>query len=64
MPPTSLVLPLAQGHARGWPSWLYGMLAAAALVLAGFAGYQVRRKRAGRVRGGVRAAERAREMGA
>lgn len=44
-----LVFPLAQGHALGWPAWLFGMLAASALVLAGFAWYQVRRQRAGRV---------------
>ena len=43
-----LVFPLAQGHALGWPAWLYAMLAASVLVLAGFAAYQVRRQRAGR----------------
>ena len=43
-----LVFPLAQGHALGWPAWLYGMLAASVLVLACFAAYQVRRWRAGR----------------
>ena len=43
-----LVFPLAQGHALGWPGWLYGMLAASVLVLAGFAAYQIRRRRAGR----------------
>ncbi len=43
-----LVFPLAQGHELGWPGWLFGMLAAAVLVLAGFGWYQVRRQRAGR----------------
>ena len=43
-----LVFPLAQGHALGWPAWLYAMLAASVLVLAAFAVYQVRRQRAGR----------------
>ncbi|HEX3305283.1 MAG TPA: MFS transporter, partial [Streptosporangiaceae bacterium] len=43
-----LVFPLAQGHALGWPAWLFGMLAASVLVLAGFGWYQVRRQRAGR----------------
>jgi EmrB/QacA subfamily drug resistance transporter len=43
-----LVFPLAQGHSLGWPAWLSGMLAASALVLAGFGWYQVRRQRAGR----------------
>ena len=43
-----LVFPLAQGHSLGWPAWLFGMLAASVLVLAGFGRYQVRRQRAGR----------------
>jgi hypothetical protein len=43
-----LVYPLAQGHSLGWPAWLFGMLAASLLVLAGFGRYQVRRQRAGR----------------
>jgi EmrB/QacA subfamily drug resistance transporter len=43
-----LVFPLAQGHALGWPTWLYAMLAASVLVLAWFAVYQIRRQRAGR----------------
>ncbi len=43
-----LVFPLAQGHSLGWPAWLYAMLAASVLVLAGFGWYQVRRQRAGR----------------
>jgi EmrB/QacA subfamily drug resistance transporter len=43
-----LVFPLAQGHALGWPAWLFGMLGASVLVLAGFAAYQVNRQRRGR----------------
>ena len=43
-----LVFPLAQGHALGWPAWLYAMLAASVLVLAWFAVHQIRRQRAGR----------------
>jgi MFS family permease len=43
-----LVFPLAQGHSLGWPAWLFGMLGASVLVLAGFAWYQVRRRRSGR----------------
>ena len=39
-----LVYPLAQGHELGWPSWLFGMLAAAVAVLALFAWYQQRRR--------------------
>ncbi|MBV9450118.1 MAG: MFS transporter [Streptosporangiaceae bacterium] len=42
-----LVFPLAQGHELGWPSWLSGMLAAAVVILAVFAYYQLRRKNAG-----------------
>jgi EmrB/QacA subfamily drug resistance transporter len=37
-----LVFPLAQGHELGWPTWLFAMMAASVLVLAGFAWYQVR----------------------
>ena len=43
-----LVFPLVQGHSLGWPAWLYAMLAASVLVLAGFGWYQIRRQRAGR----------------
>jgi len=43
-----LVFPLAQGHALGWPAWLFGMFGASVLVLAGFAAHQVRRHRSGR----------------
>jgi EmrB/QacA subfamily drug resistance transporter len=43
-----LVFPLAQGHALGWPAWLFGMFGASVLALAGFAAYQVRRQRGGR----------------
>ena len=42
-----LVFPLAQGHELGWPSWLFGMLAAAVIVLGVFAWYQLRRKNSG-----------------
>jgi EmrB/QacA subfamily drug resistance transporter len=42
-----LVFPLAQGHDLGWPGWLDALLAGSVLVLAGFARYQVRRRRAG-----------------
>jgi EmrB/QacA subfamily drug resistance transporter len=40
-----IVYPLAQGHDLGWPGWLFGMLAASVLVLAGLGWYQVRRRR-------------------
>ena len=43
-----LVFPLAQGHALGWPAWVFAMLAASVLLLAWFAIYQIRRRRAGR----------------
>jgi EmrB/QacA subfamily drug resistance transporter len=43
-----LVFPLAQGHSLGWPAWLFGMMGASVLALAGFGRYQVRRQRAGR----------------
>ncbi len=42
-----LVYPLAQGHELGWPSWLFGMLAAAVAVLAVFARHQLRRRNSG-----------------
>ncbi len=42
-----VVFPLAQGHDLGWPGWLLGLLGAAVPVLAAFAWYQARRKRAG-----------------
>jgi EmrB/QacA subfamily drug resistance transporter len=38
-----LVFPLAQGHELGWPAWLFAMMGASVLVLAGFAWSQVRR---------------------
>ena len=41
-------LPARAGSALGWPAWLFGMLAASVLMLAGFGWYQVRRQRAGR----------------
>jgi predicted MFS family arabinose efflux permease len=43
-----LVFPLVQGHSLGWPAWLFGMMGASVLVLAGFGRYQVRRRRARR----------------
>jgi EmrB/QacA subfamily drug resistance transporter len=43
-----LVYPLVQGRELGWPGWIFGMLAAAVVVLAAFVTYQVRRKRSGR----------------
>ncbi|HLK00160.1 MAG TPA: MFS transporter [Streptosporangiaceae bacterium] len=43
-----LVFPLAQGHELGWPGWVFAMMAAAVLVLAGFGWYQARRRAAGR----------------
>lgn len=43
-----LVFPLAQGHALGWPAWLFGLLAASILLLGWFAVHQARRVRAGR----------------
>ena len=42
-----VVFPLAQGHDLGWPGWLAGLLGAAIVVLAAFAWYQARRRRAG-----------------
>ncbi|MFI7521872.1 MFS transporter [Micromonospora globbae] len=43
-----LVYPLVQGREQGWPGWMFAMLAAAAVVFAIFARYEVRRQRAGR----------------
>jgi EmrB/QacA subfamily drug resistance transporter len=43
-----LVFPLAQGHSLSWPAWLFGMMGASVLALAGFGWHQVRRQRAGR----------------
>ncbi len=43
-----LVFPLVQGRELGWPLWILALLAASVPVLAGFAWYQVRRRRAGR----------------
>jgi EmrB/QacA subfamily drug resistance transporter len=43
-----LVFPLVDGRALGWPAWLFGMLAAAAGVLAAFAVHQRHRVRSGR----------------
>jgi MFS family permease len=43
-----LVYPLVQGRELGWPMWTKLLLAGSLPVLALFAAYQVRRKRAGR----------------
>ena len=42
-----LVYPLVEGHALGWPPYLFVMMAASVLVLGGFGWYQLRRQRAG-----------------
>ncbi|HSA52980.1 MAG TPA: MFS transporter [Yinghuangia sp.] len=42
-----LVYPLVQGQEKGWPAWMFGMLAAAVAVLAGFVAYTLRRTRLG-----------------
>src|SRR5215510_15824091 len=44
---SDLVYPLAEGHAQGWPPYLFAMLAASVPVLAGFGWYQLRRQRTG-----------------
>jgi len=44
-----LVYPLVQGREQGWPAWTLAMLAGSAVVLAGFAVHQLRRRRAGLV---------------
>ncbi|MEV1330612.1 MFS transporter [Micromonospora costi] len=43
-----LVYPLVQGRERGWPAWMFVMLAAAVAVFAIFARYEIRRQRTGR----------------
>jgi MFS family permease len=43
-----LVFPLVQGRSLGWPAWSFAMMAASVLMLAGFAWYQIRRRRSGR----------------
>ncbi len=40
-----LTFPLVEGRQQGWPAWIWAMLAAAALVLAGFVMYQLGRER-------------------
>jgi MFS family permease len=42
-----LIFPLVQGRELGWPTWIKALLASSVPVLALFAAYQVRRKRAG-----------------
>lgn len=39
-----LTFPLVQGRERGWPWWIWVMLAASAVVLGAFARYQLRRE--------------------
>ncbi len=43
-----LVFPLTEGREKGWPVWIYAMLAAAVPVLAVFVAYELRRTRADR----------------
>ncbi|MFC0504075.1 MFS transporter [Micromonospora costi] len=43
-----LVYPLVQGRERGWPAWMFAMLAAAVAVFVIFARYEIRRQRTGR----------------
>lgn len=42
-----LVYPLVQGQEKGWPAWMFGMLAGAVVVLAGFVAYTLRRTQRG-----------------
>jgi EmrB/QacA subfamily drug resistance transporter len=42
-----LVYPLVEGRALSWPPYLFAMMAASVVVLAGFGWYQLRRQRAG-----------------
>jgi EmrB/QacA subfamily drug resistance transporter len=44
----AVVLPLVEGQDLGWPGWLFGCLAAAVPLLAGFAVHQRRRAAGGR----------------
>jgi EmrB/QacA subfamily drug resistance transporter len=44
---TALVLPLVEGVTLHWPAWTWASLAASPLVLAAFAGYELRRARRG-----------------
>jgi EmrB/QacA subfamily drug resistance transporter len=43
-----LVYPLVQGREQGWPAWLFGMLAAAVVVLTGFVLHQRHRSAHGK----------------
>ncbi len=43
-----LVYPLVQGREQGWPAWIFGMLAAAVVVLAGFVLHQRHRSAHGK----------------
>jgi EmrB/QacA subfamily drug resistance transporter len=44
----AVVLPLVDGRQAHWPVWSWACLAAAAPILAGFAGHQARRRRQGK----------------
>ncbi len=43
-----VIFPLIQGRELGWPSWTWGVLALAVLILLFFIRYQLSRKRSGR----------------
>src|SRR5690606_33836425 len=43
-----LVYPLVEGRDQDWPAWMFGLMAAAAVLLAVFAVYERRIERAGR----------------
>jgi EmrB/QacA subfamily drug resistance transporter len=42
----AIIYPLIQGRTAGWPTWMFGMLAAGLTLLAVFVAYQDRRKQA------------------
>jgi MFS family permease len=45
---TALVLPLIEGVSQHWPTWTWASLAAAPVLLAAFAGHELRQARRGR----------------